>query len=40
MDTALLGNTKALELCLDYFGLDKVLFGTDGPSGNFTGRCD
>ncbi|MFC3932532.1 amidohydrolase family protein [Streptococcus dentapri] len=33
VDTALLGNSKALELCLDFFGLDHVLFGTDAPLG-------
>lgn len=33
VDTALLGNTKALELCADYFGVDHVLFGTDAPLG-------
>lgn len=32
-DTAILGNPKALELTLDYFGLDRVLFGTDAPLG-------
>lgn len=33
VDTALLGNPKALELCVDYYGLDHVLFGTDAPLG-------
>lgn len=33
VDTALLGNTKALELAVDYFGIDRVLFGTDAPLG-------
>ncbi|MFM0772047.1 amidohydrolase family protein [Streptococcus suis] len=33
VDTAILGNPKALELTLDYFGLDHVLFGTDAPLG-------
>lgn len=33
VDTALLGNTKALELTVDYFGVDHVLFGTDAPLG-------
>ena len=33
VDTALLGNPKALELCLDYFGADQVLYGTDVPLG-------
>ena len=32
-DTAILGNPKALELTLDYFGLDRVFFGTDAPLG-------
>lgn len=33
VDTAILGNTKALELAKYYFGLDHVLFGTDAPLG-------
>lgn len=33
VDTAILGNSKALELAVDYFGIDKVLFGTDAPLG-------
>ncbi|WP_303978353.1 amidohydrolase family protein [Streptococcus danieliae] len=33
VDTAILGNSKALELTLEYFGLDQVLFGTDAPLG-------
>ncbi|MGT2803318.1 amidohydrolase family protein [Streptococcus henryi] len=33
VDTALLGNSKALELCVDYYGADHVLFGTDAPLG-------
>lgn len=33
VDTAILGNSKALELCLDYFGVDHVFFGTDAPLG-------
>lgn len=33
VDTAILGNSKALELTIDYFGLDRVLFGTDAPLG-------
>ena len=33
VDTAILGNTKALELAVDYFGIDKVLYGTDAPFG-------
>ncbi|KIX90265.1 4-oxalomesaconate hydratase [Staphylococcus microti] len=33
VDTALLGNAKALELCVDYYGVDHVLFGTDAPLG-------
>ncbi len=31
VDTAILGNTKALELAIDYFGIDHVLYGTDAP---------
>ncbi len=33
VDTAILGNTKALELAIYYFGIDKVLYGTDSPFG-------
>ena len=33
VDTAILGNPKALELTVDYFGADRVLFGTDAPLG-------
>ncbi len=33
VDTAILGNTKALELAVDYYGADHVLFGTDAPLG-------
>lgn len=33
VDTAILGNTKALELAVNYFGIDKVLYGTDAPFG-------
>lgn len=33
VDTAILGNPKALELVVDYFGPDRVLFGTDAPLG-------
>lgn len=33
VDTAILGNPKALELTLEYFGSDHVLFGTDAPLG-------
>lgn len=33
VDTAILGNPKALELAVDYFGIDHVLFGTDAPFG-------
>lgn len=33
VDTALLGNSKALELTVDFFGIDHVLFGTDTPLG-------
>lgn len=31
VDTAILGNTPALQLALDYFGINHVLFGTDAP---------
>ncbi len=33
VDTAILGNPKALELAAHYFGIDKVLYGTDAPFG-------
>ncbi|MGT2637851.1 amidohydrolase family protein [Streptococcus ratti] len=33
VDTAILGNPKALELTIDYFGIERVLFGTDAPLG-------
>lgn len=33
VDTAILGNTSALQLALDYYGIDHVLFGTDAPFG-------
>ena len=33
VDTALLGNTKALELAREYFGNDHIVFGTDAPLG-------
>jgi len=33
VDTAILGNPKALELAADFFGIDHVLFGTDSPFG-------
>ncbi len=33
VDTAILGNPKALELTIEYFGVDRVLLGTDLPLG-------
>ncbi len=33
VDTAILGNTRGLELAVYYFGIDKVLYGTDAPFG-------
>lgn len=33
VDTAILGNTKALELAVDFFGVNRILFGTDAPLG-------
>ena len=33
VDTAILGNSKALELTIDYFGINHVLYGTDAPFG-------
>lgn len=32
-DTAILGNPRALDLAVDYYGIDHVLFGTDAPLG-------
>lgn len=31
VDTAILGNPPALQLAIDYYGIDHVLFGTDAP---------
>lgn len=31
VDTAILGNTPALKLAIDYYGIDHILFGTDAP---------
>lgn len=33
VDTAILGNPRALDLAVDYYGADHVLFGTDAPLG-------
>lgn len=33
VDTAILGNPKALELSASYFGIDHLVFGTDAPLG-------
>lgn len=33
VDTAILGNPKAIALAADYFGIEHVLFGTDAPFG-------
>lgn len=33
VDTAILGNPKALALAVDFFGSEHVLFGTDSPFG-------
>lgn len=33
VDTAILGNPRALDLVADFFGSDHVLFGTDSPFG-------
>lgn len=33
VDTAILGNSKALELTIDYFGINHVIYGTDAPFG-------
>lgn len=31
VDTAILGNSKALELAMDFYGTDHLVFGTDAP---------
>ncbi|GAQ01638.1 4-oxalomesaconate hydratase [Companilactobacillus farciminis] len=31
VDTAILGNPKALELAIDFFGSEHMIFGTDAP---------
>lgn len=31
VDTAILGNTPALALAVDYYGINHILFGTDAP---------
>ncbi len=33
VDTAILGNHKALDLAMDYFGTSHLIFGTDAPLG-------
>ena len=33
VDTAILGNPRALDLAVDYYGIDHVVFGTDAPLG-------
>lgn len=33
VDTAILGNSKALDFAIDYFGEDHLVFGTDAPLG-------
>lgn len=33
VDTAILGNPKALDLAADFYGSDHVVFGTDAPLG-------
>lgn len=33
VDTAILGNPRALDLAADFFSVDHVLFGTDSPFG-------
>lgn len=33
VDTAILGNPKALDLAVDFYGANHVLFGTDAPLG-------
>ena len=33
VDTAILGNPKALELATEFYGVEHMLFGTDAPLG-------
>lgn len=33
VDTALLGNPKAINLTIEYFGISHVMYGTDAPFG-------
>lgn len=33
VDTAILGNPRALDLAVDYYGADHIVFGTDAPLG-------
>lgn len=33
VDTAILGNPRALDLAADYYGAERLLFGTDAPFG-------
>ena len=33
VDTAIIGNTKAVDMAIEYFGEDKVIFATDAPVG-------
>jgi len=33
VDTAILGNPRALDLAVDFYGADHVVFGTDAPLG-------
>ena len=33
VDTAILGNTLSLEMALDYYGTDRLIFATDAPLG-------
>lgn len=33
VDTAILGNPRALDLAADYYGSDHIVFGTDAPLG-------
>lgn len=40
VDTAILGNTPALQLALDYFGINHVLFGTDAPFAVMSAGAD
>jgi uncharacterized protein len=40
VDTALYGNTSALQCAYQYYGADHIMFGTDAPLGPRWGMID